>query len=527
MSTLSEQELNDCVHAGGGNGQRDSRHERLCSLIVAVLAIGAGGTVLLATRRGIGIVNDSVHYISAARSLARGRGYRDFTGEPLTTFAPVFPMLLAGGIKLGVGVATAAKFVNAAAYTAIVLLSWLLVRRHVRSQIIALGTVALIAFSLGLSRIADKAMSEPVFLVVAFAGLLVFEEGLRARGRRGYWLLAGAGALYGVAFVTRYAGLAFAVAGVLTLLIYRRGAIPTPRGVTARCGVFLLAWSVLPTLWLLRNATSGAQDILGPRIAIGGSPFATLSTFASAVGAVFLSNGAPRAVTYLVAGIVLIVVVTATCLVAVQQRDRAPDAVLYPFLPVLVLLVAYTGFAWYSHWQSGSSLDARIMSPIFILVVISAAFVLDWIREKTWDYLPGWVRVAALAVFGGVVLANCLGTLVIARNTGRTTYEYADPALRGSRLAQAVRALPDNTLVATNNPYILYYVTDHEPTQYTPGRVLPGTSLRPPTVAQFERRACRRGHVRGLVRTDESKQRPRTPRHHLSPRSLRRHREVH
>jgi hypothetical protein len=59
--------------------------------LVGVLAAATAVIVLVATRRGVSVYNDSVHYISAARSLSEGHGYRDFTGQPLTTFPPLFP----------------------------------------------------------------------------------------------------------------------------------------------------------------------------------------------------------------------------------------------------------------------------------------------------------------------------------------------------------------------------------------------------------------------------------------------------
>jgi hypothetical protein len=67
---------------------------RVQHVIVAMLA---GLVVLIGTRNDPILSTDSITYISAAESLRSLDGFIDFTGEPLTHFPPIFPLLLVPG----------------------------------------------------------------------------------------------------------------------------------------------------------------------------------------------------------------------------------------------------------------------------------------------------------------------------------------------------------------------------------------------------------------------------------------------
>ena len=123
---------------------------KLCSasrrtwLEVGLLALSAATAVLVATRHGPLLSPDSVTYYSMGRNLALGRGYVDLTGTPDTTFAPGYPVVLAVGQMLGVGVAATARIVHAALFASLVPLTWTLVRRHTNSKILSLAATTIV-----------------------------------------------------------------------------------------------------------------------------------------------------------------------------------------------------------------------------------------------------------------------------------------------------------------------------------------------------------------------------------------------
>jgi hypothetical protein len=63
-------------------------------------------------------------------------------------------------------------------------------------------------------------MSEPLFFFTGFAGIFLLIYYLRLNNRR---MLAGAAVMTGVAFLTRYVGSAFLIAGALLLLLFQQG----------------------------------------------------------------------------------------------------------------------------------------------------------------------------------------------------------------------------------------------------------------------------------------------------------------
>ena len=78
--------------------------------------------VLLATRHGVGLGNDSTTYITEARQLLRGHGLSTAMGAPVTHFPPLFPLLIAAPGLAGVDVMTAARWLNLALLAANVML---------------------------------------------------------------------------------------------------------------------------------------------------------------------------------------------------------------------------------------------------------------------------------------------------------------------------------------------------------------------------------------------------------------------
>src|SRR5262245_24084578 len=87
---------------------------------IPVLVIGLGVVAvvifLLATPYGVALTKtDPVSYIKAAQSLAHGEGYLGFDGETVVRWPPVFPVLVAIPVWLGVEGIHALRFVNALA----------------------------------------------------------------------------------------------------------------------------------------------------------------------------------------------------------------------------------------------------------------------------------------------------------------------------------------------------------------------------------------------------------------------------
>ena len=458
---------------------------------VSLLAISAFAATWLATRHGALLSPDSVTYLSLARNLAAGRGYIDFTGQPNTTFAPGFPAVLAVGHLAGFSVPTAARIVNAASAAGIVVLAWVLVRRHTGSLAIALGATAFIAISPTVLNVADHAWSEPLFCFVLLGFILLVEDAVScSEPHRQLYLAASAGMLCGVAFVVRYAALPLIVVGVVALLSRR-----TSPGRWASATVFLAAAIPLPLAWLFRNARSGAPYLLGPRMAATDELDRLVTRFLKSVNAVITDGwGRPSAQ-------ILLAVTVALCALGLtlvaRHRGTLRETPEGPtMVPVIAFIALYSAFLVASGVSAGSSIDARTVMPIFVPVIVVVAWSLSRVvragSELTSLRLPHAFGVALAAALLAILAIRAVEFAQMATDAGRASRGYATASPASSPLARAtlVNATP-NSIVTTNNPWTLYSATKHQPIVPMPGPLYPSASLVPSTSDELADASCR------------------------------------
>jgi 4-amino-4-deoxy-L-arabinose transferase-like glycosyltransferase len=457
-----------------------------------LLTVIAAVSAWVASRHGPLLSPDSVTYLSLARNLAAGRGYVDLTGRPNTTFAPGFPALLALGQLVGIAASTMARVVNTASYAALVVLAWVLLRRHVASRGVALAATVLVVISPPLLNVSAHAWSEPLFCVVVLAFILVLEEAVSGTDPRRQLLFGvGAGLLAGVAFMVRYAGLILVPVGVIVLVL----SLGTARAKTQRIAAFVLAAAPLPAIWLLRNASSGAQYLMGPRIAANES-FTTLGR-RLAQDSVTMFVNAPSATRTRLLVLVPVVALVALGVFAAVRRRPGTTADLgrsRTLLPLVTFIVMYGTAVLVLGKTAGSSVDLRILMPGFVpLVVVGAVFVsraLTAARETphTWARNVAYLMTFAVAI-GAVSTSDAF--VETSWSMGRAARGYATDTLTSSALARAVtRHARPSSIVTTNSPWALYSATGHQPVIPTPGEIYPSVSLPPATSDMLADAAC-------------------------------------
>jgi hypothetical protein len=100
-----------------------------------------------------------------------------------------------------------------------------------------------------------------------------------------------------------------------------------------------------------------------------------------------------------------------------------------------------------------------------------------------------------LIVVGVTASVLVASTTYAAWGYGKVAPGYASPGLARSELARGVTRLPRSDLVATNNPYLLYFLTGRQPVVFSPGAFVPGLSVRPEPLSDLERHARCSGPV--------------------------------
>ena len=437
-------------------------------LVVGGLSAIAFVITIVATRHGPGVSPDSVSYLTAARTAADGRGFLDFDGSLLSYWPPGFPAILALLDLVGVHGVDAARFLNAALMASAVVLAFLLLRRHVRSPATVLFGTALVAFSPAILRTADMVWAEPLFTVLVLGFVLLLEDACRT-GR--YPPLAAAGIVASAAILVKYLGFALVPAGVIAVVVAVMGRVPDHTDQAdqgnrvqraAVQGIWFAGWALVgPALWGVRNLNEG-EPVFGRRTRSTQSIVTIAGDELEGVGRLFVPDGVPRGLSILIGVAVAALVVAA---IVVVVRDRSARAM----VPLVLVTAGSFGAAFVSRIGASSDVNARVLSPAYVPVVVLTLWLFDYVRARRGE------RAAqpALRAISVLALAGLAGYVVwsagLAWSHGKHGRGYASPGLAASELLDAVGELPSDARVFSNEPLAVAYVTGRFPVRLALG----------------------------------------------------------
>jgi hypothetical protein len=453
---------------------------------IGLALIGAAFT-LVATRHGVSVGPDSVTYLSAAHNLGHGLRYSDFTGGPLTHFPPGFPALLAVGGLTGSSLLSASRVINAMTISAIVLLSYLLLRRHVVSKSVVLGALAFVTVTPQLLRSGSHAASDPLFVVLTLAFLIVLED-LQARDGRSVALIVIAALLTWAGFLVRYAGSSLLIVGALTI-----AAVSVRQGMglaARRAGRYLLLASIVPALWLLRNATSPAHNFLDIQVQSSGRTrgVTTLAHdfFVTAKHLVF-PDRVPAAIALAAVLLAILAIGAAAWRCRAQLRVRLSHTA-RPLGPILTFIVVYAMVLLGADKTPGFYLDERLLLPMWLPIIVFGAWFVDHLLGAARTSGHRGVAVALQAA-GGLVLA-CTAIWALQQTAVGAEVVYRASDRSSAEVRQQLAQLPHAELVLSNDPWRTYLATGHEPTLLAPMPIGVGFSHRPASLGDVVRDRC-------------------------------------
>jgi 4-amino-4-deoxy-L-arabinose transferase-like glycosyltransferase len=229
--------------------------------LVLIVLVALGWRLALWAQPLHGPANDEVEYIAVARDLLAGRGWSFYEGWRWLR-APLYPLFLAGSLWLAGGDLHLAALPNIALSVGLVYLIARLTSELAPDSgpgpvLIAASVAALLQTH---ATFASLYMSETLFSVLFTGALLALARWRRGGGR---WALALAGALLGMACLTRSAALVFLPAVMLWLawLELRRLGGPGPRALIPSLILALCAAATIAP-WTLRNCRAYSACIL-------------------------------------------------------------------------------------------------------------------------------------------------------------------------------------------------------------------------------------------------------------------------
>ncbi len=405
---------------------------------------------------------DNAAYVALAESLLEtGRYVSVYDPErpSQTQYPPVFPVLLAVGMFLGLQPWVGLKLVVLVCSGLAVSLSYLWARRRAPPRM-ALAVGVLVALSPGVLEYGHWILSDVPFWAFTMLALWAL-EGVRPGDR--VRLAVGAVAI-ALAYFTRSAGLPLVLAALAWLALRRRWK-----------AMGLVAATVLPLalLWWLRARGLGGVDYMDQFLAVDPyRPEAGGVGMGDLVRRMVMNDG--RYLTRLLPGVLVgaegrIPAILASGLVAlgvlgwVVRLKRAGVAEL--FLPIYMGLL----FLWPEVWASD-----RFLLPVYPILLVLAGEALVELAKKAGPRVPA---VAGGVAMAGLVLATVPGLNDAARKGSLCTrqhmagepYACLHPAARDLFLVGewARDALPEDAVVISRKPRLFYVVSGR------PGRVFP------------------------------------------------------
>lgn len=428
------------------------------------------------------MTNDSAAYIGGARSILAGSGYSDIwldsAREPITHYPPLLSLTLSGLGLLGLDPYRGARLLNIfllAANTGLIgFLGW----RMTRSQPAALLLASLFAANAQLLRIHAYVLSEPLFIFFSLLAFLAFDFSLERRyssnlapdalktGYRSlitdYWLLL-TGFLAGLAFLTRYSGLALIATFLAAIFLFQ----PDWRSRFVKLAQFLAG--VLPPIaaWFIRNALVAESatnrvfqynPIELKNIRFGLRNAAEFFLPVQSWRAWLFESGLLSAFLISVGLILLVWLIFQTTKVLFQSPNHQITQSPNPLAFTTALYVfGYLGAVLFSmsFFDASTKFQHRILSPLYVSWMILLVYGLYRLHGKTqiFSYVGFGLAVISLA-FTTYQLQITIPELHNSGGLGYGSWKW-----RQSVIMARLKDLSPEVTIYTNSPPAVYHVT--------------------------------------------------------------------
>jgi len=223
MTAIGDLDRTARLVRSAGDSRRVSA-DRVAPLVLGAIALAVA--LLTVTPWPVGVFQDDAIYVTLAKALATGDGFRmiNMPGAPHAThFPPGYPLLLAALWKLFPSFPdniVVFKFLNALFLAATAVGTYRFSRSRLELGVLGASVAAMIGtISVVVLVITGVVLSEPLYMALVLPTLLLAERAADDGEARS---AAGAGALIGVLALVRTVGVFLLPAALLVLLVRRR-----------------------------------------------------------------------------------------------------------------------------------------------------------------------------------------------------------------------------------------------------------------------------------------------------------------
>jgi hypothetical protein len=444
---------------------------------LSLFLIAVAGTFLLlkATPEGLALSDDSIAYIAGARSILAGNGYREAwlaSNGPVTHFPPGFSSVLAFFGLFGLDPLRGTRFVNALLFGVNAGLLGILVWRMTPSLTAGLVIALLFVGSGDMLQVHGFAMSEPLFIFFSLLSLWMFDLYFErypspfGRGDRGdgwLWLVLCA-AFTGMAYLTRYSGLALVAAYVVALFFLHTDW----KKRLASAGIFLAGFFPWALGWAVRNEIV-AENATNRALFWHPIPaenwtraFRVFSNFFIPVEEwrqTLFQAGVIEWLTAIVLGAVLVwTLLKGWEFLSKPHQPSMGERSGIESRPIIAFTTALFMFAYIASilasmtlFDAATPFELRIIAPVFVCLMILFVYSIAWLKDKR--------REAAVVLVLVVLGFSFYRQSTVFARWSKSGIGYASFQWYDSKAMEFLRTLPDDVIIYTDEPGAVYLYT--------------------------------------------------------------------
>ena len=436
--------------------------------IASIFIIGLCGSLLIAysTRWGPWVFSDSTGYIASARNLLAGHGLGLFGASgafhPLTLHPPFFSLLLGFFGWIGIDLLAAARWLNVILFGLTISLVGTTIFLLTHSSWLSIICSIVILSMTDLIDIYSGAMSEPLFI---FTGLLSISLVLWFLRNNRYLVLVAAAVAVGLSIITRYAGVAFMIAGMAGLLIL------STKHWKNRLIDILIYGSIgsLPVVaWRIWLNSQTADDHLFQKVTNLGEQ---LANFRLSVMEIFWSwlpftsllpaYSYNQARNYLIIAFILLCLITSLAIWKMRKNNGkvtdTSNGLTYAGL-LIVFAIAYLIILLVSYLLTLPTPDLinRTLLPVHLALIVSV-FLLLFFIIRTWSSNK-WLTLIPILLALGIFISYMHDSVDIVNRYHQNGAGYTDRYWQASQTIRTIEQLPSNIpLISNESAAVLFY----------------------------------------------------------------------
>lgn len=442
----------------------------MLGLFVVLAGLATWQFLRVTANKGVFLTTDSINYFWAAENVADGRGFGRLTesGEfrQITHWPPLYPLLLVSFAASPLGAEAGARLLGAVIFFLLLVFIGITLWRMTRSGWLSLLTTVLLAAFPAFWRVNMAAMTEPLYILCGLVGAIWLDRYLRRQD----WLSFGLAAFFmACALLTRYVAPAL-IASACVLLLFAPGWTFKRRFWRA---MLFGAVSALPLgLWLLYNQLQAGNAVNRP-LALNPMPleefewfFVTLQSWTFPVQSIFWVGLLKVLLIFGGAGVVLLV-----CWLRRKGFGVGGENAEKTSLPLfyLIYLLAYPLVVLFSRLFVDVAIPIyreRIIFPLLLTVV----FLLAWLVKRAFAGLMQRLCPAA-ALLVVLILISVWTALVQYQPELQAHWQQTLDTgtgvenMKGTPLAQAVQAIPQDHMIITDILERTWYISGRMPFQ--------------------------------------------------------------